>query len=90
MRKSPLLVHSLSIDYKLYNNLLVMLYGYWTCTLRAHANVPRISVQVLCTRPSSMWTSPDLHHSNPQLWAYSEGVDESQTLGELDHVYPSL
>ena len=45
--------------------------------MRPQANVLGISEQVgvpevLCAGPTNVWTRPDLHHSNPQLWVNSQ------------------
>ena len=75
VRKSPLLVHSLSIDKTLAqlpcSTLRIL------GTLRPQANVLGISEEigapeVLCAGPTNVWTRPDLHQSNPQLWVNSQ------------------
>ena len=75
VRKSPLLVHSLSIDKTLAQlpcSTLQIL-----STLRPQANVLGISEQtgapeVLCAGPTNVWTRPDLHQSNSQVWVNSQ------------------
>ena len=75
MRKSPLLVHSLSIDKTLAQppRGTLRILG----TLRPQANVLEISEQigapeVSCAGPTGEWIRPDSHHSNPQLWLNSQ------------------